>query len=53
MLEARRLWVRFSIIYMALGSTQPLTLLSTRNLLGGVKGGQPACKDDNLIAIRF
>jgi hypothetical protein len=35
---------------MALGSTQPLTEMSTRNL-PGVKGGLPACKADNLTAI--
>jgi hypothetical protein len=37
---------------MALGSTQPLTEMSTRNLPGGggVKG-QPARKADNLTAI--
>jgi hypothetical protein len=34
---------------MALGSTQPLTAMSTRNLLGGK--GQPARKADNLTAI--
>jgi hypothetical protein len=34
---------------MALGSTQPLTEMSTRNLPGG-KGG-PALKADNLTAI--
>jgi hypothetical protein len=34
---------------MALGSTQPLTEISTRNLPGGK--GQPACKADNLTAI--
>jgi hypothetical protein len=31
---------------MALGSTQPLTGMSTRDLPGGK--GQPACKADNL-----
>jgi hypothetical protein len=36
---------------MALGSTQPLTEMSTRNLPGGVKGSQPAHKADNLTAI--
>jgi hypothetical protein len=35
---------------MALGTTQPLTEMSTRNLLG-VKGGQPTRKADNLTAI--
>jgi hypothetical protein len=34
---------------MALGSTQPLTEISTRNLPGGK--GRPAHKADNLIAI--
>jgi hypothetical protein len=34
---------------MALGSTQPLTEISTRNLLGGK--GQPARKADKLTAI--
>jgi hypothetical protein len=33
---------------MALGSTQPLKEMSTRNLPGGK--GQAACKADNLIA---
>jgi hypothetical protein len=37
---------------MALGSTQPLTQLSTTNLPGGgLKGGLPARKADNLTAI--
>jgi hypothetical protein len=36
---------------MALGSTQSLTEMSTRNLLGGVKSGLPASKADNLTAI--
>jgi hypothetical protein len=35
---------------MALGSTQPLTEMSTRNLLVGGKG-QPARKFDNLTDI--
>jgi hypothetical protein len=35
---------------MALGSIQPLTEMSTKNLLGG-KGGQPARKADNLTII--
>jgi hypothetical protein len=35
---------------MALGSTQPLTEMSTRNLPGGSKG-LPARKADNLTAI--
>jgi hypothetical protein len=34
---------------MALGSTQPLTEISTRNLPGGK--GRPARKADNLTAI--
>jgi hypothetical protein len=34
---------------MALGSTQPLTEMSTRNLPGGK--GRPASKADNLTAI--
>jgi hypothetical protein len=34
---------------MALGSTQPLTEMSTRNLPGGK--GQPVCGADNLTAI--
>jgi hypothetical protein len=34
---------------MALGSTQPLAEMSTRNI-PGVKG-RPACKADNLTAI--
>jgi hypothetical protein len=37
---------------MALGSTQPLTEMSTRNFPGGVvKGGRPVSKADNLSAI--
>jgi hypothetical protein len=35
---------------MALGSTQPLTEISTGIFLG-VKVGRPACKADNLTAI--
>jgi hypothetical protein len=34
---------------MVLGLTQPLTEMSTRNLLGGK--GRPARKADNLVAI--
>jgi hypothetical protein len=34
---------------MALGSTQPLTEMSTRNLPGGKV--RPVCKADNLTAI--
>jgi hypothetical protein len=37
---------------VALGSTQPLTEMSTRNLpLGGGSKGHLACKADNLTAI--
>jgi hypothetical protein len=38
---------------MALGSTQPLTEMSTRNFPGGGGGGKgrPARKADNLTAI--
>jgi hypothetical protein len=36
---------------MALGSTQPLTKMSNRNLPEGVKGGWPVRKADNLTAI--
>jgi hypothetical protein len=42
-------WPNPSSRTMALGSTQPLTEMSTRNLSGG-KGG-PACGADNLTAI--
>jgi hypothetical protein len=35
---------------MALGSIQPLTEMSTRNIPGGK--GRPALKADNLTAIR-
>jgi hypothetical protein len=35
---------------MALGSTQPLTEMSTRNLLG-VNGGRPSREADNFTAI--
>jgi hypothetical protein len=34
---------------MGLGSTQPLTEMSTRNLLGGK--GEPVREADNIIAI--
>jgi hypothetical protein len=34
---------------MALGSTQPLTEMSTRNVTGGK--GRPTLKSDNLTAI--
>jgi hypothetical protein len=43
------IWPNPSSRTMALGSTQPLTEMSTRNLLGGK--GRPARKADNLIAI--
>jgi hypothetical protein len=59
MLQAGRSRVRFPmrsldfsidvILLAALGSTQPITEMGTRNLPGGK--GQPARKDDNLIAI--
>jgi hypothetical protein len=62
MLQAGRSWVRFpmrllefsidlnlSAALWALGSTQPLTEMSTRNLFGGE--GRPARKADNLTAI--
>jgi hypothetical protein len=53
MLQAGR-WILFNLPNsfsrtMALGSTQPLTEMSTRNLPGGK--GLPACKADNLTAI--
>jgi hypothetical protein len=61
MLQAGRLWVRFLIrlldflidlivpaATMSLGSTQPLTEISTRNLLGGK--GRSARKTDKLTA---
>jgi hypothetical protein len=63
MAQAGRSWVRFPmrsldllITYpssntMALGSTQSLTEMSTRNLAGGVKGGRVERKADNLTAI--
>jgi hypothetical protein len=41
--------IGFSIRTMALGSTQSLSEMSTKNLPGGK--GQPACGADNLIAI--
>jgi hypothetical protein len=62
MLQAGRSQVRFLTISldvfnvsnlssrtMALGSTQPLTEMSTRNIPGG--NGRPAGKADNLTAI--
>jgi hypothetical protein len=42
-------WPNPSSRTMALGSTQPLMEMSTRNLPGGK--GQPARKADNLAAI--
>jgi hypothetical protein len=39
-----------SSLTVALGSTQPLTEMSTRNL-PGVKGGRAARKADNLTAV--
>jgi hypothetical protein len=42
-------WPNPSSRIMALGSTQPLTEMSTRNLPGGK--GRPARKADNLAAI--
>jgi hypothetical protein len=62
MLQAERSWVRFpdeviglfncpnpSSRTMALGSAQPLTQMSTRNLPGGK--GRPGRGADNLTAI--
>jgi hypothetical protein len=43
------IWFNPSSRTMALGSTQPLTEMSTRNLLGGK--GRPTCGADNLTAI--
>jgi hypothetical protein len=42
-------WPNSSNCIMTLGSTQPLTEMSTRNLPGSKR--QPACEADNLIAI--
>jgi hypothetical protein len=42
-------WSNPSTRTMALGSTQPLTEMSTRNLSGGK--GRPASKADNITAI--
>jgi hypothetical protein len=42
-------WPNPSNRTMALGSTQPLTEMSTRNLPGGK--GRPACKADNLTDV--
>jgi hypothetical protein len=45
-------WRNPSSRTMALGSTQPLTEMSTRNLpVGGGGKKRPARKDDNLTAI--
>jgi hypothetical protein len=41
-------WPNYSSRNMALGSTQPLKEMSTRNLPGGRR--QPTCKTDNLTA---
>jgi hypothetical protein len=51
MLEAGRSRVRFPMrsLDLTLGSTQLLTEMSTRNLLGG--RGRPSRKADNLTAI--
>jgi hypothetical protein len=61
MLQAGRSWIQFTIksyfsvdiilstALLALGSTQPLTEMSTRNLPGGK--GQPVCEFDNLTYI--
>ena len=43
-------WHNPSDCTMALGSTQPLTEMSTRSICWGKK--QPVCKDDNLTTIR-
>jgi hypothetical protein len=55
MLQAGRSRVRVpnpSSRTMALGSTQPLTEMSTRNFPGGGGGkGRPTGKSDNLTAI--
>jgi hypothetical protein len=42
-------WIIYDTCTMGLGSTQPLTEMSTRNLPGGK--GRPARKSDNLTAI--
>jgi hypothetical protein len=41
--------VSYGLVFVALGSTQPLTEMSTRNLPGGK--GRPAREADNLTAI--
>jgi hypothetical protein len=51
--ESRMRWIFFNVSNpssrtMALGSTQPLTEMSTRNLPGGKK--RPAHRADNLAA---
>jgi hypothetical protein len=43
------IWPNPSSRTMTLGSTQPLTEMRTKNLLGGK--GRPVCGADNLIAI--
>jgi hypothetical protein len=61
MLQAGKAWVRIPMKLLnffnlsnpssrtvALGSTQPLTEMSTRNIPGGKR--QPACKADNFTA---
>jgi hypothetical protein len=42
-------WPKPSNRTMSLGSTQPLTEMSTRNIPGGQ--GRPACKSNNLTAL--
>jgi hypothetical protein len=44
-------WPNHSICTMALGLTQPLTEMSTRNLPGGGVKEQPVRKADNLTSI--
>jgi hypothetical protein len=44
-------WPNPSSRTMALGPTQPLTEMSTRNLPGAGGGGRPARGADNLTAI--
>jgi hypothetical protein len=44
-------WSNPSSRTMALGSPQPLTEMSTRNLLGRGGKGWSVCKTDNLAAI--
>jgi hypothetical protein len=52
--ESRKRWIFFSLLNsssrtMVLGSTQPLTKISDRNLPGGKR--RPVGKADNLAAI--